>query len=161
MYYDKVESPLGEILIASDGEFLTGTHFATDRYFKQIPAAWKKDPRQTVLIKTKQQLKKYFAGNQQQFEVPLAFIGTKLQQEVWQKLQQVPFGKTISYKELAEQTKNPKAIRAVASAVGKNPIAIIIPCHRIITHDGGLGGYGSGLDHKKFLLRLEGISQFG
>jgi methylated-DNA-[protein]-cysteine S-methyltransferase len=161
MYYEKVESPLGEILIATDGKYLTGTHFSTDRHFKQIPSEWEEDPRQPVLIKTKQQLNKYFDGSQQQFEIPLAFVGTKLQHEVWQKLQQVPFGKTISYKQLAQQTKNPKAIRAVASAVGKNPIAIIIPCHRIIAHDGSLGGYGSGLDHKKFLLRLEGTSKFG
>jgi len=155
MFYDVIDSPLGKITIATNGTALTEVHLETDRFFKSIPESWQKDSRQNILKITKTQLAEYFKGQRKKFEIPLVFAGTKLQNQTWQQLTKIPFGQTISYKTLASMTEKPKAIRAVASAVGKNPICIIIPCHRIIASDGSLGGYGSGIDHKIFLLNLE------
>jgi methylated-DNA-[protein]-cysteine S-methyltransferase len=101
------------------------------------------------------QLDEYFSGKRTMFELPLNPVGTPFQQTVWKALQQIPYGKTISYAQLAQSVDNPKACRAVGSANGKNPIAIIIPCHRVINADGKLGGYASGLENKIQLLDLE------
>jgi methylated-DNA-[protein]-cysteine S-methyltransferase len=106
------------------------------------------------------QLDEYFAGNLQNFSLPLAPEGTHFQESVWKALQTIPYGQTICYKQLAEKVGNPKACRAVGTANGRNPIAIIIPCHRVIAADGSLGGYAGGLDVKTTLLRLEGINRF-
>jgi len=113
-----------------------------------------------VLKECIRQLDEYFSGNRQNFSLPLAPEGTYFQESVWKALQTIPYGQTISYKQLAEKVENPKACRAVGSANGQNPIAIIIPCHRVIAADGSLGGYAGGLDTKKMLLRLEGINRF-
>ena len=102
-----------------------------------------------------EQLTEYFAGKRKTFSIPLAPSGTPFQQQVWTQLQNIPYGKTISYAQLAQMVDNPKACRAVGSANGKNPIPIIIPCHRVITSNGGLGGFAYGLDMKKWLLELE------
>ena len=105
------------------------------------------------------QLKEYFAGTRTKFTIPLSIgFGTKFQKSVWKQLEKIPYGKTISYKDLAGKIGSPNAFRAAGSANGKNPIPIIIPCHRVINHDRGLGGYSCGLDVKRKLLRLEKIS---
>lgn len=109
-----------------------------------------------VLLLTKQQLQEYFAGTRHHFTLPLDFsFGTPFQQRVWQKLLTIPYGQTISYAELAKCLGQPTAYRAVANANGKNPISLIIPCHRVIASDGGLGGYTGGIDIKQQLLALE------
>ena len=102
-----------------------------------------------------EQLTEYFAGKRKTFSIPLAPSGTPFQQQVWTQLQNIPYGKTISYAQLAQMVDSPKACRAVGSANGKNPIPVIIPCHRVITSNGGLGGFAYGLDMKKWLLELE------
>lgn len=155
MFYDIFNSPLGKIVLATDGQVLTEVHLDKDRFFKQIPVLWQENQSLKILKTAKAQLKEYFEGKLQQFSLPLSFSGTELQNQTWTQLQKIPFGTTISYKELASRTSKPKAIRAVASAVGRNPISIIIPCHRIIASDGSLGGYGSGLNYKISLLKLE------
>lgn len=105
------------------------------------------------------ELKEYFAGTRTKFTVPLSIeSGTKFQKSVWKQLEKIPYGKAISYKQLAGKVGSPNAFRAAGSANGKNPIPIIIPCHRVINHDSGLGGYSCGLDVKRKLLRLEKIS---
>ena len=101
------------------------------------------------------ELDEYFAGIRKDFDVPIAFSGTAFQQQVWQELLKIPYGKTISYADLAKASGNPKAYRAAGTANGKNPIAIIIPCHRVIASNGGLGGYAYGVEVKKQLLELE------
>ncbi len=106
------------------------------------------------------QLDEYFAGQRQDFSLPLSPEGTDFQKSVWDALQTIPYGQTISYKQLAERVQNPKACRAVGTANGRNPIAIIIPCHRVIAANGTLGGYAGGLDVKTTLLKLEGIDRF-
>ncbi len=110
-----------------------------------------------ILQKTKVQLEEYFKGKRKIFTLPLDPYGTTFQKDVWKILSDIEFGKTISYKEEANLLNNPKAYRAAANANGKNPISIIIPCHRVIASDGKLGGYTGGIWRKEFLLKLEGI----
>lgn len=117
----------------------------------------KADKNQAIALQTIAELTEYFAGERQQFGVPLELYGTPFQKEVWQALCQIPYGQTISYKTLAETLGKPTAFRACANANGKNPISLIVPCHRVIASDGGLGGYTGGLDIKRTLLRLEGV----
>ncbi|TCB67904.1 methylated-DNA--[protein]-cysteine S-methyltransferase [Acinetobacter sp. ANC 4178] len=108
-----------------------------------------------ILLQTQQQLMQYFAGTRQQFDLPLDFEGTEFQKQVWQALLNIPFGETRSYKDIAEQLGNPKAVRAVGAANGKNPISIIAPCHRVIGSSGKLVGFAGGLDNKEILLKIE------
>lgn len=116
-------------------------------------------PAEALLIETLQQLTAYFKDERQAFDLPLDIsLGTEFQQRVWQQLQKIPHGETISYTTLAQRVGNPKGFRAVANANGKNPFSIIIPCHRVIASDGKLGGYTGGLDKKTYLLALEGVT---
>lgn len=108
-----------------------------------------------ILLETQKQLTEYFAGKRQQFDLPLDFAGTEFQQKVWQALLSIPFGETRSYRDIAEQIGNIKAVRAVGAANGKNPISIIAPCHRVVGTNGKLVGFAGGLDNKGILLRLE------
>ena len=108
-----------------------------------------------ILLETQKQLTEYFAGKRQQFDLPLDFAGTEFQHKVWQALLSIPFGETRSYRDIAEQIGNIKAVRAVGAANGKNPISIIAPCHRVVGTNGKLVGFAGGLDNKDILLRLE------
>ena len=112
-----------------------------------------------VLRETERQLKEYFAGTRNQFELELDFAGTDFQKQVWQALLTIPFGETRSYSQIAEQIGNPKAVRAVGAANGRNPISIIAPCHRVVGASGGLTGFAGGLEAKQYLLTLEDRSQ--
>lgn len=109
----------------------------------------------SLLLRLKNELDEYFAGKRREFTVPLAPVGTPFQVSVWQTLQKIPYGETVSYAEEAEMLGRPSAVRAVANANGKNPIAIIIPCHRVIASSGSIGGYNGGVWRKEFLLSLE------
>lgn len=111
-----------------------------------------------ILREACRQLGEYFAGQRRAFDLPLRLAGTPFQEAVWRELQRIPFGTTLSYAELAERIGNAKAVRAVGSANGKNPLPIFIPCHRVIATGGGLGGYGGGLEMKSWLLRHEGAA---
>jgi len=115
-------------------------------------------PAEKILRETVRQLQEYFAGRRTQFDIVLGLAGTSFQKQVWKELSKIPFGKTVAYKDIAGRIKNPKAVRAVGSANGKNPVSIIIPCHRVIAADGTMGGYGGGLTVKQQLLKLEGVS---
>jgi methylated-DNA-[protein]-cysteine S-methyltransferase len=110
-----------------------------------------------VLVQAKDELLEYFNGKKVKFSFPIYLTGTEFQKKVWHELTQIPFGQTISYGELAKKIANPKAFRAVGSANGKNPLPIVIPCHRVINANGELGGYSGGIDIKKFLLKIEGV----
>lgn len=109
-----------------------------------------------LLLEVEAQLKAYFAGKLNVFDLPLFYTGTEFQNKVWSALREIPYGSTISYRELALKVGSPSAFRAVGNANSKNPLPILIPCHRVIAHDGSLGGYSGGLDYKRFLLSLEG-----
>ena len=154
MHYRYHDSPLGRLL-------LVGDHSGLQQVLMDIDGKpWRLDPTWlnagTELDETCRQLDAYFAGRRQAFDLPLAPRGTAFQQAVWQALLSIPFGQTSSYSALAAQIGRPSAMRAVGAANGANPIAVIIPCHRVIGRDGSLTGYAGGLTRKALLLRLEG-----
>jgi len=146
------KSPVGILEITADDRAVTEVYILKE-YPSEIQTS-----KNSIIVETCKQFDEYFGGNRQVFDLPLSPQGgTPFQQTVWKQLQEIPYGKTISYAQLAQAVNNPKACRAVGSANGKNPIPIIIPCHRVIASDGSLGGYGSGLVIKKQLLDLEGV----
>jgi methylated-DNA-[protein]-cysteine S-methyltransferase len=157
----RVQSPLGNILIAATAKGLTGLWFTENQRHLPpelaSPVAWPEDPDHPVLKQVSQQLNEYFAGQRSHFDVPLDLAcGTEFQQSVWQALVDIPLGKTVSYGEVSRRIGNPAAVRAVGGAVGRNPVSIIVPCHRVMGSNGSLTGYGGGLDRKTALLQLEG-----
>jgi methylated-DNA-[protein]-cysteine S-methyltransferase len=152
-FYTTMTSPLGEILLAGNEQQITDINFQEGTHPLTLRADWCHD--HEVFAAAIAQLQAYFAGELQTFDLLLAPAGTPFQQTVWQALQTIPYGETISYAELAERIGNPKAVRAVGAANGRNPIPIIIPCHRVIGSNGQLTGYGGGLPIKEALLSLE------
>jgi methylated-DNA-[protein]-cysteine S-methyltransferase len=152
--YTYLASPLGKLLLTSDGEGLTGIQFPR-HHPSQPPAYWKRDPQR--FNEACRQLRAYFAGELRDFDLPLAMAGSPFERRVWNALRKVPHGKTVSYGHIAARIGQPKACRAVGLANGKNPIPIVVPCHRVIGADGSLAGYGGGLDTKRWLLELEGV----
>ena len=150
--YTIMESPVGPLILAASDAGLQYVMFASSKRAKPDPQ-WREDPQ--PLRETMRQLRAYFAGEVENFDLPLAPEGTDFQRNVWRNLCDIPFGETISYGELAKRVGNPKASRAVGAANGQNPIPIIIPCHRVIGSDGKLTGFGGGLPIKEKLLALE------
>jgi methylated-DNA-[protein]-cysteine S-methyltransferase len=144
------DSAVGPLTLVSDGESLVGLHF--EGWNPPIGAILELDP---VLATTARQLDAYFDGHLTKFDLPLAPMGTPFQHCVWSALRAIPFGETRSYGQLAKAIGKPSAMRAVGAANGRNPIAIVVPCHRVIGADGSLTGFGGGIERKKFLLSLE------
>lgn len=155
MFYNEFDSPIGNITISTNGKHITSLHIEGDRYFTKIPTNWIRDAANPLLKKAEKEINEYFAKTRKKFELPIYFKGTDFQKLVWKALSQIPFGQTISYKDLAEKIGKPKAVRAVATAVGRNPLCIIVPCHRVVTSDKTLGGYVAGPKIKQQLLALE------
>jgi methylated-DNA-[protein]-cysteine S-methyltransferase len=154
-YYTTFESPIKPLLLVSNGQVLTGLYFQTRRYGEEIQPDWEQVDSAAPFPEVKAQLAGYFSGELKTFDVPLELSGTAFQRLVWGKLLDVPYGKTISYSELARQINRPASVRAVGGANARNPISIIIPCHRVIGANGDLTGYGGGLDAKAALLAFE------
>ena len=153
MYYDIIEFPICPILLAADEEGLKHVIFLKGERKADIPADWVEN--KEFFKEIARQLEAYFSGKLKSFDLKLAPEGTDFQKSVWNALCEIPYGKTRTYKEIAVSIGKPKAYRAVGLANNRNPIAIIIPCHRVIGSDGRLTGYASGLDVKEFLLELE------
>lgn len=153
MNYVHHDSPLGRLLLAGDEEGLKRLHMDSAEPW-ELPEDWRETP--TRFDALRRQLDEYFAGRRRNFEIRLAPRGTAFQQAVWAALRAIPYGQTTSYSALASAIGRPAAVRAVGAANGANPIAIIVPCHRVIGRDGSLTGYAGGLDRKALLLRLEG-----
>jgi methylated-DNA-[protein]-cysteine S-methyltransferase len=151
--YTQIDSPIGPLVLAGDANGLREILFVNGRHPAKPDPSWHEDP--APLKSAIGQLHAYFAGDLEGFDLPLAPEGTPFQLEVWRELCEIPFGKTISYGELAIRIGNPKASRAVGLANGSNPIPIVIPCHRVIGSNGKLTGYGGGLPIKEKLLALE------
>jgi methylated-DNA-[protein]-cysteine S-methyltransferase len=147
--YTYVDTPIGAILIAGDGSAIVETYFAGG----QPKPEWIRDD--DALSEAAAELRAYFAGSLQAFDLPLAPRGTEFQQSVWSALLEIPYGQTTTYSAIAEKIGRPAAVRAVGAANGANPIPIIIPCHRVIGASGSLTGFGGGLDVKRQLLALE------
>ncbi|UEL26589.1 methylated-DNA--[protein]-cysteine S-methyltransferase [Pseudomonas fluorescens] len=151
--------PVGQLtLVARDGK-LNAVLWEKERANRVRLGELREANDSAVLLAAEQQLKEYFAGTRHQFELELDFTGTAFQKQVWQALLTIPFGETRSYSQIAQQIGNPKAVRAVGAANGRNPISIIAPCHRVIGASGGLTGFAGGLEAKQYLLALEGAGQ--
>lgn len=157
MIYDIFDSPIGKLTIASDGTAITALHIEGDRYFTSIPNEWTRNEGDLLLTKAHEQIKEYFAGMRKVFELPVASRGTEFQKAVWSEIAATAFGKSRSYADIAAKLGKPKAVRAVGTAVGRNPVCLIVPCHRVLPSSGGYGGYVAGIDKKHQLLTLEGI----
>jgi methylated-DNA-[protein]-cysteine S-methyltransferase len=155
LFYTRIDdSPVGPLLLAGDSDALHVLAFGMGSRPREIDSDWMPDTK-GVLKDVRKELDKYFAGNLKKFTTKLAFNGTPFQNQVWKELTRIPYGETISYLDLANRIDNPKAVRAVGMANGANPIAIIVPCHRVIGSNGSLTGFGGGLPTKRALLELE------
>jgi methylated-DNA-[protein]-cysteine S-methyltransferase len=154
-YYDLYESPHGQMLLVAEGEGLSGVYFEGQKYHPQVEAEWRRDARHARLRQAKRELAEYFGGERERFETALAPEGTPFQQSVWKAISTVNFGKTITYGELARRAGCVGSARAAGAATGRNPLTIIVPCHRIVGSSGSLTGYAGGLDRKRALLALE------
>jgi methylated-DNA-[protein]-cysteine S-methyltransferase len=155
-YYTYIESPLLPILLTSNGTELTGLYMDSHKHGPAEPEAdWVRDDTAAPFSEAREQLTAYFAGTLTDFALPLSLDGTPFQQKVWEELKKIPYGVTISYGELARRIGDPNASRAVGLANGRNPVSIIVPCHRVIGANGKLTGYGGGLPRKESLLSFE------
>jgi methylated-DNA-[protein]-cysteine S-methyltransferase len=153
MYYCYLDTPIGELLLAGHDDALCLVSFPEGSMRRDPEADWIYNEK--PFAAARQQLTEYFAGERREFDLPLKLSGTEFQMSVLQALQQIPYGETTSYADIAERIGRPKAVRAVGAANGRNPIPIIVPCHRVIGSHGDLTGFGGGLDTKEALLRLE------
>jgi len=158
-YYDTYRSPQGGMLLLANEEGLAGVFFDRQKHHPEKKADWKKNTDHKLLRQAKRELVEYFAGKRTRFEVALAPDGTPFQRSVWKAISTVGFGETISYGELARRAGHPGSARAAGAATGRNPIGIIVPCHRIMGANGSLTGYAGGLGRKRALLALEGVGQ--
>lgn len=152
-YFTTLESPVGQIFIQGEDSFVTGLYLPNHKHWRGPTADCSRDDGR--LADAREQLGEYFAGERQVFDLPLRLAGTDFQKAVWRQLAEIPFGISISYAELARRVGQPTATRAVGAANGRNPISIIVPCHRVIATNGKLTGYGGGLENKKWLLEHE------
>lgn len=141
--------------VSCEGKFVTGISFGWEENFRD---AGEKE-RYALAEEVEKQLEQYFHGRRRTFEFPLKMKGTEFQKQVWNELLKIPYGETRSYSEIAQNIQNPRAVRAVGMANHRNPLAIVIPCHRVIGKDGSMTGYAGGLERKKMLLELE--SRYG
>ena len=153
MYYCYLETPIGELLLAGDDDALCLVSFPEGSMRRDPEPDWIYNEKPFAAVR--QQLTEYFAGERREFDLPLKLSGTEFQMSVLHALQQIPYGETTSYADIAERIGRPRAVRAVGAANGRNPIPIIVPCHRVIGSHGDLTGFGGGLDTKEALLRLE------
>jgi len=158
MYYTHIESPVDRVFIGGDGKtiqrvFMDGQKYSPSLMKNESQEDWQRDD--SLYASAREQLLAYFAGSLQAFDLPLNPVGTDFQKQVWDALTKIPFGETVSYQTIANAINKPKAVRAVGAANGKNPIGIIVPCHRVIGANGSLTGYAGGLERKRWLLQHE------
>jgi methylated-DNA-[protein]-cysteine S-methyltransferase len=152
--YKMMVSNIGALYLTASSKGVRGICWSKQPV-KLIKSLGRSCPEEKILDDTRAQLEEYFDGQRKIFDVPLDVEGTAFQKHVWRELAKIPFGQTVSYGGVAKGIKNPKAVRAVGSANGKNPVCVIIPCHRVIAADGSIGGYAGGIAVKRQLLRLE------
>lgn len=156
MYHAKIiPTPVGELTLIASNKGLSAILWENEGSQRVPLKPISRDDQHPILCETERQLREYFAGERQHFDLPYDTVGTEFQKKVWQALITIPFGETRSYRQIAEQIGNPKAVRAVGAANGKNPLSIVAPCHRVIGSNGKLTGFAGGLTVKAFLLELE------
>jgi len=155
--YQYVDSPIGTLKLVASDQGLVAILWENDNPRRVRLSDLTEDARHPLLRETERQLKEYFQGKRRTFSLALDMRGTPFQTQVWEALLAIPFGETRSYGQLAKQLGNPQATRAVGAANGRNPLSIVVPCHRVIGSSGKLTGFAGGLDAKGYLLRLEGV----
>jgi len=158
LFFKEMKSPVGKLKLVASSRALVAVLWEQERPNRVKLDEMSLDPRHPVLIEAERQLAEYFAGKRTQFDLPLQPQGTEFQKKVWRALREIPFGKTKSYLELARTIGSPDASRAVGAANGKNPLSIVVPCHRVVGADGALTGFAGGLEAKAALLALEAVS---
>ena len=158
--YKEMESPVGKLKLVANVNALVAILWERERPNRIKLAMLKCDPQQPILVETERQLQEYFAGTRNEFHLPLEPAGTEFQKKVWRALREIPFGQTRSYLELAKSIGSAKAVRAVGAANGKNPLSIIVPCHRVIGANGTLTGFAGGIEVKAKLLAHERCRSF-
>jgi methylated-DNA-[protein]-cysteine S-methyltransferase len=151
--YRSVQSPLGELILSGDGERLSGLHMQDGPRAITIQSGWQRSDE--AFAEPIEQLVAYFERRRTTFDLEVALTGTPFQLSVWSELAEIPYGETTSYGELARRIGSPAGVRAVGLANGRNPVSVIVPCHRVVGADGSLTGYGGGLENKRLLLDLE------
>lgn len=155
----RFDTPLGPMLVLAEDGALSSLDFIDAKYARAIEPGWRKDERSPLLIECARQVRDYFAGRRRTFDLPLAPHGTAFQCRVWGEISRIPYGKTITYGELAKRSGAAGSARAAGAATGRNPLAIVVPCHRVLGSGGALTGYAGGVDRKARLLALEGASE--
>jgi methylated-DNA-[protein]-cysteine S-methyltransferase len=154
-HYATIQSPIGELLLVADDSALTGVYFAGRDHVPFESKGWTLNAGHPVLKKAAQQLKEYFAGKRTTFSLPLRLAGTRFQERIWRQIARIPYGTTISYTELAKRAEAPHAVRPAGTTTGRNPVSIVIPCHRVVGKNGSMCGFAGGLERKQYLLNLE------
>ena len=160
LYTSVYPSPLGSLTLAADGDALTGVWFEGQKYFASTLHGIHAEADLPLFRQCREWLDRYFAGRNPGATPPVRLHGTPFRMAVWDILKRIPYGETVTYGDIARRIERPTAFRAVAQAVGANPLCIAVPCHRIIGSNGTLTGFGGGLDRKVFLLKLEGHTAF-
>jgi methylated-DNA-[protein]-cysteine S-methyltransferase len=153
--FARFAGPLGPMLLVARGDALSGVYFEGQKYEPPVAPDWRLDPRHPVLRLAQEELAQYFMGARTRFDVPLMPAGTSFQRSVWVAIADVPFGETATYGAIARSAGCPRSVRAAAAAIARNPLSVIVPCHRIVGAAGALTGYAGGLDRKRALLALE------
>ena len=151
LFYSRIESPVGRLLLVASEQGLVRLEF--ERVPRELPQGWVENQEKTALYV--REMSEYFAGQRTQFSFPLDLRGTEFQKRCWRALLEIPYGETRSYADIARAVGSPRGFRAVGMANNRNPIAIVVPCHRVLASDGTLCGYGGGLEVKEYLLKLE------
>lgn len=155
VFTHNMSTRLGPVILAARDDALTGVWFDQQKHFKGVDPAWVVNDDHPTLLSARQQIEEYLVGARKQFDLAVRPDGTDFQQRVWQALCQIGFGHVLSYGQLASKLGAERGVRAVAAAIGRNPISIVVPCHRVIGANGSLTGYAGGLDRKRQLLSLE------
>lgn len=158
IYYSIIDTKFGEILLLSNKEAIIGIYFMGEKYIPTIDKSFEKSQDLKLFKLASKQINEYIYEGRKEFELPLLYIkSSSFQLKVWEAISNILYGNTLSYKELANRIGMPNSIRAVAAAVGRNPISLIVPCHRVIGSSGSLTGYAGGIELKRSLLKLEGV----
>ncbi|MDE2223302.1 MAG: methylated-DNA--[protein]-cysteine S-methyltransferase [Candidatus Omnitrophica bacterium] len=150
----EMKTKVGPLYIVASDKGLQGIYWRKE-FKSSVRTLSVSRPADKVILKAVKQLEEYFAGKRKEFDLSLQFTGTPFQNRVWKALSQIPYGRTVAYKDIAQRINNPRAVRAVGTANGENPFCIIVPCHRVIAADGSIGGYGGGIAVKRRLLAIE------
>lgn len=153
--YSILNTSLGDLLLAANSSELTGIYFSDCKHVPAAKREWKHDPGHPILKRAGKELQAFLKGGKESFSVPLRFKGTDFQERVWREIARIPFGETITYTELAKRAGAPQAVRAAGAATGRNPLSIVVPCHRVVGKNGKLTGFAGGLNRKRHLLELE------